>query len=90
MKKKGKYLLDQLSKLKKEFGVIKEVRGKGLMLGVELKANAQPIFQEALERKGLINYTHVNVLRLLPALNVKKEEIDKGIKVLRDNFKNFK
>ncbi|UCG34665.1 MAG: aspartate aminotransferase family protein [Candidatus Omnitrophota bacterium] len=89
-KKKGKYLLDQLNKLKKEFGVIKEVRGKGLMLGIELKGNAQPIFQEALKRKVLINYTHVNVLRLLPALNVKKEELDKGIKVLRDIFKNFK
>jgi len=90
VKEKGKYLFEQLSKLKKEFKVIKEVRGKGLMLGVELECDAQPIFKEALKRKVLINYTHVNVLRLLPALNVKKEEIDKGIKILRDIFKTFK
>ncbi len=89
-KNKGKYLVARLNKLKSKYNIIKEVRGKGLMTGVELKCEAQPIFKEALKRKLLINATHINILRFLPALNVKKQELDKGIKILEDIFKAHK
>jgi len=78
----GKYLLGKLNFLKSNYPLIKEVRGLGLMLGVELNIPGKQIVQAALEQGLLINCTHDNVLRLMPALNVTKKEIDQAIGIL--------
>ncbi len=83
----GRYLFDRLSEFKNKFEVIKEVRGKGLMVGVELNVSARPYFEEAFKRRLIINATHGNVLRIMPALNVKKSEIDKGLDILEEVFR---
>jgi acetylornithine/N-succinyldiaminopimelate aminotransferase len=80
----GKYLLEKLILLKNSCPLIKEVRGLGLMLGVELNIEGKAIVQKALERGLLINCTHDNVLRLMPALNVTKKEIDQAVNILKN------
>jgi acetylornithine/N-succinyldiaminopimelate aminotransferase len=79
----SKYLLERLTLLKSAYPVIKEVRGLGLMLGVELNIPGKQIVQAAIERGLLINCTHDFVLRLMPALNVTKKEINQAMDILK-------
>ncbi|MDP2927535.1 MAG: aspartate aminotransferase family protein [Candidatus Omnitrophota bacterium] len=78
----GKYLLEKLTLLKNIYPVIKEIRGLGLMLGVELNIEGKQIVQAAYARGLLINCAHDKVLRLMPALNVTKKEIDQAVGIL--------
>ncbi len=91
VRRQGRYLLERMGELKKKIPVIKEVRGKGLMVGVELNIEASHLFDEALKRGLIINVTHGNVLRIMPALNVDRSDLDKGLgilgEVLRKVFK---
>ncbi len=86
VRKMGNYLVKALLRLKKKFSLIKDVKGMGLMIGVELFSEAQPVFEEALKKKLIINATHQNVLRIMPALNVKKDELDLGVDILENIF----
>jgi acetylornithine/succinyldiaminopimelate/putrescine aminotransferase len=86
----GKYLLEKLTLLKSTFPVIKEIRGLGLMLGVELNIQGKQIVQTCMERGLLINCTQDKVLRLMPALNVTKKEIDQAIHILKGVFQSAK
>jgi len=73
----GKYFLEELKKISSRH--IKEVRGKGLFIGVELKPEAGGArrFCEALMQRGILcKETHENVIRFAPPLVIKKEEID--------------
>ncbi|MFH0855012.1 MAG: aspartate aminotransferase family protein [Candidatus Omnitrophota bacterium] len=78
----GEYLFTKLNILKEKHSVIKEIRGLGLMAGIELNTAGKNIVEKCVERGLLINCTHVNVLRLMPALNVTKKEIDKAVSIL--------
>jgi len=84
--KMGDYFLSQLEEIKGKFPFVKEVRGKGLILGMELKIDGSSIVNEMLKKKILINCTMGNVLRFLPPLIVTKEEIDRVIKTLEEVF----
>lgn len=64
--------------------LIREIRILGAMIGLELTFDASSVVAECLERKLLINATHGNVVRLLPALNVSDEQIDEGCAILAD------
>lgn len=88
--KMGDYFISQLEEIKKKFPFVKEVRGKGLILGMELKIDGSSIVKEMLKKKILINCTMGNVLRFLPPLIVTKEEIDRVIKTLEEVFENMK
>jgi len=87
---KGNYLIKHLYDFKKKFSFIKEVRGIGLMAGLELEIDSYPIFLECLKKKLLINSTHKKVLRIMPALNVTKSELDKGLKILEEVLASLK
>lgn len=78
----GAYLLEKLQALKKDFSCIKEIRGLGLMVGVELNIEGKNIFEECLKQGLIINCTQGKVLRLMPALNITKKQIDKAVKIL--------
>ena len=88
--KMGNNFLSQLEEIKKKFPFVKEVRGKGLILGMELKIDGSSIVKEMLRKKILINCTMGNVLRFLPPLIVAKEEIDRVVKALEEVFQNSK
>jgi predicted acetylornithine/succinylornithine family transaminase len=78
------YLFKKLNELKRRHSVIREVRGMGLMAGVELEIEGKGIYEECLNRKLLINCTQGNVLRLMPPLVVKEKEIDRAIQILEE------
>lgn len=81
-RKMGEYLKESLLELAARHKAIKEIRGIGLMLGVELAIEGKPVVEECLKDGLLINCAQGKVLRLLPALNVEKKQIDKAISVI--------
>jgi acetylornithine/N-succinyldiaminopimelate aminotransferase len=85
--KVGGYFLGRLEELKKKFSFIQEVRGKGLILGMELKMDGSAIVKEMMQRGVLINCTMGNVLRFLPPLIVTREEVDQVVEALEEVFK---
>jgi len=86
-KKIGEYLFIKLNELKNKYSIIKEVRGLGLMAGIELNAEGKTIVEKCIEKGLLINCTHEKVLRFMPALNITKKEVDKAIAILDSVFK---
>ncbi|MDD5595168.1 MAG: aspartate aminotransferase family protein [Candidatus Omnitrophica bacterium] len=80
--KMSEYLFAKLNSLKDKYPIIKEVRGIGLMAGMELSVPGKSIVEKCLEQGLLINCTHDVVLRLMPALNVTKKEVDQAMEIL--------
>lgn len=78
----GNYLFDKLVNLKSRYAVIKQVRGMGLMLGLDLVMNAPKAYDFCLEHGLLINCTQNTVLRIMPALTVTKKEINQALGIL--------
>ncbi|KKL12143.1 hypothetical protein LCGC14_2538710, partial [marine sediment metagenome] len=87
VKKMSDYAFGQLRNMSEEFNIIKEVRGIGLMIGIELKTEANEIVKKCMEAGLLLNCTHETVIRFMPQLNVKKEHIDEGLDILRNVFR---
>lgn len=86
-KRRGGYLHNRLSILKKDFPFVKIVRGKGLMQGVELEIEGKAVVDKCIEKGLLINCTQKNVLRFMPPLIVKNPEIDKAVSILYEALK---
>ncbi|MCM8796433.1 MAG: aspartate aminotransferase family protein [Candidatus Omnitrophica bacterium] len=86
---KGAYLFEKLNLLKDKYPVIKEVRGLGLMIGVELNISGKIIVEKCLEKGLLINCTHDTVLRLMPALNITGREINAALQILDEVLKEY-
>ncbi|MDI6859668.1 MAG: acetylornithine transaminase [Methanocellales archaeon] len=78
--KLGKYFMKKLGELKHDY--IKEVRGKGLMIGMELTIGGDAIVDKARERGVLLNCVSETVLRFVPPLVITKEQIDRVVEVL--------
>ncbi|MBF0155367.1 MAG: aspartate aminotransferase family protein [Magnetococcales bacterium] len=79
---KGEYLLERLQGLQKSHRMVKDVRGRGLMVAIELNASAEDVASISLSRGLLVNCVQGTTLRLLPPLVVSKEEIDEGVTIL--------
>ncbi|PRY86337.1 aspartate aminotransferase family protein [Mongoliibacter ruber] len=88
-KTKGNWLKDQLNAMMLESSLIKEVRGEGLMLGVELHIPAADLVQRLLKAGFIANATAINVLRLVPPLNIPMEDLEKFIEVLKEEIKKI-
>ena len=87
----SKYFHDELIKVQSEFpDIIKEVRGLGLLIGIKITPDQNLFVKKLLDNKLLTIRAAENVVRLLPPLNVKKENIDEAIVILRKVCKNFK
>ena len=82
----GAYLKSQLLTLKEKYSMIKEVRGIGLMLGMELDRSGVDIVTQVRERGLLINCTQERVLRIMPAMIVTKRQIDQAVQILDQVF----
>ncbi len=70
----GKYLIQKLKALDKDY--VKEIRGKGLMVGMELSIKCEDIVSKTRERGILLNCTSESVLRFVPPLTITKEQLD--------------
>ncbi|MBU1862387.1 MAG: aspartate aminotransferase family protein [Candidatus Omnitrophica bacterium] len=78
----GNYLHTKLFKLKEKYGFIKEIRGIGLMIGVECTKEGKGIVERCMEKGLLINCTQNTVLRIMPAITVNKTLINRAIRIL--------
>ncbi len=78
----GEYLVGELERLKEKYAFITDVRGIGLMIGMELSAPAGEIVLKGLERGVLLNVAQDKVLRFVPPLIVTKQEVNEMIAVL--------
>jgi acetylornithine aminotransferase len=85
-KRMGEYLAKSLAECKDRHRVIREVRGLGLLQGIELDIDARAIVADCLVRGVLVNATHERVLRFVPPLVITQREIDKLIDVLTAVF----
>jgi acetylornithine/N-succinyldiaminopimelate aminotransferase len=87
----SKYFHAELIKLQSEFpDIIKEVRGLGLLIGIKIIPDQNLFVKKLLDNKLLTIRAAENVVRLLPPLNVKKENVDEAIVILRKVCKHFK
>jgi acetylornithine/N-succinyldiaminopimelate aminotransferase len=83
-KQVGERFQAKLSPLVEELPHVKEVRGLGVMIGVELLIEGAPIVAECMKRGLLINCTQGTVIRLLPAMNLSDAECDEGCEIIID------
>ena len=83
VKKSSNYFISNLNKVKKKYpNVIKEIRGKGLLIGLQLYNDQTYFIKKLMENKLLTIRAAENVVRILPPLNVQKSEIDLAIKII--------
>ena len=83
----GGYFKMKLEELEKRYKFVKEIRIRGLMIGVELSMPGKQIVLDALEEGLLLNCTHDTVLRMLPPYIITEREINRGIRILNKVFK---
>ena len=81
----GQKLFDGLNQLKEKHKIIREIRGKGLMIGVELKFDVRDILMDGIKQGVLLLYSGRNILRFLPPLVITEEDITKVLEIL-DNL----
>lgn len=86
----GSYFRMRLTELAKRYGFIREVRGVGLMIGVDLDMPGKQIVLDAMAEGLLINCTHETVLRMLPPYILTEQDVDRAISVLNRVFKKAK
>ena len=83
VKNSSKYFLSNLKKIKDKYpNIIKQIRGKGLLIGIQLYKDQTKFIKKLMDNKLLTIRAAENVIRILPPLNVKKHEIDKAIKII--------
>ncbi len=82
----GEYLVGELNKLREKYPFVQEVRGIGLMIGMNLSIPGGDIVKKGHERGVLLNVTHDTVLRFVPALTVSKQEVDEMLEILDGIF----
>jgi len=85
----GDYFFSRLKELRESYSVVKEVRGVGLLLAMELKQPAGTIVEDCMRQGYLINCIKQNILRFIPPLIITKKEIDGLIKVLSQSLKKM-
>ena len=86
--KMGKLFRKELERLKEKHTVIREIRGKGLMIGIELKFEVKDILMEGIEKNLLLLYSGRNILRLLPPLVISEEDVTRSIEILDELLTN--
>ncbi|WP_424354366.1 aspartate aminotransferase family protein [Methanobacterium sp. MBAC-LM] len=88
----SKFTFGKLNELKEEYpDIIKDVRGKGLLIAIELIDNdaASSINSKCLDKGLILNVTHGNIVRIFPALNISKEEMEEGLKIFENTLREL-
>jgi len=90
VQKISKYFHSELKKIQKQYSnIIKEVRGVGLLIGLQLHSDQAKFIQKLMDNKLLTIRAGENVIRILPPLTVKKKEINLAIKIIRKVCKEY-
>ncbi len=83
VKRSSKYFLSNLNKLKEKYpNIIKEIRGRGLLIGLQLHKDQAKFIKKLIDNRLLTIRAAENVVRILPPLNVKKSEIDQAVRII--------
>ena len=83
VKKVSKYFLSKLNHIKDKYpNIIKEIRGRGLLIGIQLYKDQTIFIDKLIKNKLLTIRAAENVVRILPPLNVKKKELDQALKII--------
>jgi len=91
VQKISKYFHSELKKIQKQYSnIIKEVRGVGLLIGLQLHSDQAKFIQKLMDNKLLTIRAGENVIRILPPLTVKKKEINLAIKIIRKVCNEYK
>ncbi len=88
--RKSQYFINELQGLKKKFPFIKEVRGKGLMIALEIEGDGREVLKDCLKKGLVVNCIGGNILRFLPPLNIAESEIKFSLDVLEGSLSKFK
>ncbi|HEY4673340.1 MAG TPA: aspartate aminotransferase family protein [Nitrososphaerales archaeon] len=80
----GYFFMQKLEDIKRKHSIVREVRGKGLMIGFELKFDIRNILMNGIKKNLLILYSGRNILRFLPPLVITKEQVSKAVDTLDD------
>ncbi len=88
-KKIESLFLARFNELKSQCDLVKDVRGKGVMIGIELNVEGTEVVQKCLERNLLINCTHGTVIRLLPAMTLTEAQVNEGADIICDVIKKL-
>ncbi len=84
VKKKSYYFIEKLEEIKKKYPkIIKQVRGRGFLIGLQLHKDQTNFIKKLMENKFLTIRAAENVIRILPPLNVKKSELDLALKIIK-------
>jgi len=83
----SRHLFARLQEMARRHDIIKEVRGRGLMIGIELHRPGKAVFEFCLRNFVRINCTHETVLRLLPAMNVPHDALEQGLDVVEEGIR---
>ena len=87
----GKHVMDRVRAIQDKLpGTVREVRGLGLMIGIELAVDAAAVWRELIARGFICNLSHGVTLRLLPALTIDKADLDAFIDTLEDILRTAK
>jgi acetylornithine/N-succinyldiaminopimelate aminotransferase len=90
VKKNSFYFHQRLNELKEKFPkIIKEIRGRGFLIGIQLQKEQSKFIEELMKNKLLTIRAAENVVRVLPPLNVKKSELDQAINIIQKVCKDF-
>jgi len=84
VRKQGRYLLTKLEQQQRRNRIIRQVRGRGLMIGIELDRSGAPFVKASAQKGLLINCTQEKILRLYPAFTVTKRQCDQALKILEE------
>lgn len=79
---KNKYIINKILELKNKYNLIDKIQGMGLMLGIKLTIDKSKLINKCLEKGLLLVGAGEDVVRIVPALNITNEEIDKGLDIL--------
>jgi len=91
VKNLSEYFFLQLNDLKRKYPkIIKEIRGRGLLIGIQLYIDQSKFIKKLMNNRILTIRAAENVVRILPPLNVKKNELDHAVKVINKVCKEFK
>ena len=83
IKRLSKYFFSNLNLLKEKYPkVIKDIRGRGYLIGIQLYKDQTKFIQKLMDKKLLTIRAAENVIRVLPPLNVKKNELDQALKII--------
>ena len=91
VRKMSKYFIEELNQIKKKYPkLIKEIRGQGLLIGIQLYNDQTKFIQSLMKNKLLTIRASENVIRILPPLNVKKKEIISALKIIKKVCEEYK